>query len=262
MQLLVQAGADALVVNGAGHTASHLASLAGNEELARAILLYGLCEEVKRGDIQRAIRFTEMLGETNIQCESVAYYSPLIVACKAQDEDAVRVLIGQGADPSLSEADGWTPLMFSVIRNHVGIVTLLLKAGAPVSDVSVSGVTPMTLAAAHGTPEVIALLERAEELWALGEAERRKEGEGGKGQVSDGRGKGQVSDGRGGESVSLSLWRGRMQVKSGEGEGEGEGALGGYRWLRTSGVGGEVAGATSAPSFKTWSVWDLFGWLQ
>ena len=58
-------------------------------------------------------------------------------------EDAVRVLLGAGADVNIRNANGYTPLHFAVPRGHVEVVRLLLDAGADVNALSSDGHSPI-----------------------------------------------------------------------------------------------------------------------
>lgn len=46
--------------------------------------------------------------------------------------DAVRLLVGAGADACAADADGWTPLAFAARGGHLPVVKELLEAGAVV----------------------------------------------------------------------------------------------------------------------------------
>lgn len=46
--------------------------------------------------------------------------------------DAVRLLLGAGADATAADADGWTPLAFAARGGHLAIAKELLDAGAKV----------------------------------------------------------------------------------------------------------------------------------
>lgn len=58
----------------------------------------------------------------------------------------VRILIEAGADVNARDADGLTPLMAAVVQDHAAIVELLLKRGAEVNARDGRGRTALALA--------------------------------------------------------------------------------------------------------------------
>lgn len=54
-------------------------------------------------------------------------------ACASGHEEVVRVLLKAGADVSLHNENGHTPLMESASAGHVGIAKLLVDHGAQVN---------------------------------------------------------------------------------------------------------------------------------
>ena len=58
----------------------------------------------------------------------------------------MEVLLRHGADPNLSDRLGNTALHLAACTNHIGVVTLLLRAGTDVSQIDNNGRTPMQLA--------------------------------------------------------------------------------------------------------------------
>jgi hypothetical protein len=66
------------------------------------------------------------------------------------------VLLEKGADLTVPNIKGWTPLNSAADSGHIGVVQLLLGKGAHV-DLP-DGQTPLTIAAEHGSGELVALL--------------------------------------------------------------------------------------------------------
>ncbi len=85
----------------------------------------------------------------------------LIQAAKNGDAKAVRALIDQKADVTVTEADGSTALHWAAQRDSVEIAGLLIKAGAHAKAATRYGVTPLTLAATNGSAPMIDLLLKA-----------------------------------------------------------------------------------------------------
>lgn len=89
------------------------------------------------------------------------YESPVADAAQLGDLEAVRTLLQQGADPNAAQSDGLTGLHWAALNDKLGIVEILLYAGATVSPITrVGGYTPLHLASQSGHGEVArALLE-------------------------------------------------------------------------------------------------------
>ena len=56
------------------------------------------------------------------------------------------MLLENGAKPNMKDSLGNTPLHLAACTNHVGVVTLLLKAGTDLTELDNNGRTPMQLA--------------------------------------------------------------------------------------------------------------------
>ena len=82
----------------------------------------------------------------------------LIEAVKAQDPEAVRTLLGEGADVNAVQPDGATALHWAAYRNDLDTTDLLIGAGADVNAVNELSATALWLAAGNGSPAMIARL--------------------------------------------------------------------------------------------------------
>ncbi len=89
------------------------------------------------------------------------WLTPLMLACREEDEETVVFLIKKGATINLSSSV-WTPLIESI--EHIGLLRILLEAWAdPNLAESTRGITPLIVASASGYLEVTKLLLEA---WA------------------------------------------------------------------------------------------------
>lgn len=70
-------------------------------------------------------------------------------------EDAIGLLLKQGAHVNIRDDKGWTPLMAAAAEGHAKVVELLAGRGCSVSERSESGSTALELAAARGREDVI-----------------------------------------------------------------------------------------------------------
>jgi ankyrin repeat protein len=94
--------------------------------------------------------------------------TPLIAATRDSREgrpDAVMMLLTNGADPRVADADGETPLHFAALSIRPVVAALLCDAGAMLDAVNRQGMTPLGVACAAGNWELVRfLLERGARL--------------------------------------------------------------------------------------------------
>lgn len=90
--------------------------------------------------------------------------TPLCAALELDDlavaEMTAATLLANGADPALPEADGRSPLHVAAARGSSELVEMLLRKGAPSDRTDADGRLPIDLANLHGHSDVAALLER------------------------------------------------------------------------------------------------------
>jgi Ankyrin repeats (3 copies) len=80
---------------------------------------------------------------------------PLIEAAKTSDGAAVQTLLKAGADVNAASVDGTTSLHWAARRDAAEVADLLIRAGAHPDRPNRYGVTPLALAAANGSGEMI-----------------------------------------------------------------------------------------------------------
>jgi uncharacterized protein len=104
--------------------------------------------------------------------------TPLHIAARTGDLDAVNALLAAGATVDAQNAMGWTPL-FCAAYNHeidcgfASVVQRLIDAGANVNQRITFGITPLMLAAGGGEAAVCqALLDAGAEVKATNETGR------------------------------------------------------------------------------------------
>jgi ankyrin repeat protein len=67
-------------------------------------------------------------------------------ACVDADMQQMRALLGAGADPNATDANGWTPLHFAAQANWTEGAIALIEAGATVDAEDRDGNTPLSKA--------------------------------------------------------------------------------------------------------------------
>ena len=92
--------------------------------------------------------------------------TPLMAACKRGHLDAVRALIGAGANVNATDANGWTPVFKAAYNPELDcgfapVVQALVDAGADVNARIFYGLSPLMLAAGAGEAGVCEVLLNA-----------------------------------------------------------------------------------------------------
>ena len=80
------------------------------------------------------------------------------MAVEEGDQDLVKQLLDEGADPNEATNDGRTPLGAAAEQGKMKIVNYLLDSGALVDKGDADGKTPLSWAAGHGHLEVVLVL--------------------------------------------------------------------------------------------------------
>ena len=91
----------------------------------------------------------------------VAAPPPLIEAAKVKDWEAVRAIVGQGADVTATAPDGATALHWASYWDNVEIAELLIRAGADVNATNDLGAGPLWVASLNGSSSMVRTLLEA-----------------------------------------------------------------------------------------------------
>ena len=106
--------------------------------------------------------------DTDIDAQSKAGITPLMVAVKTRNLAMVRYLLEHGADVDLADHHGHSPLLYAVAQHRLGIVRLLVRYDADVNQPNRAGITPLAQAAyGNDLPIVEFLLDHGADADAL-----------------------------------------------------------------------------------------------
>ena len=87
--------------------------------------------------------------------------TPLLMALFRNQIEIAHLLLGAGADPNVTGAEGDTPLMWSVEKGNINMARLLLECGADKTinqPSGFSGMTPLGMAASKMNAPIVSLL--------------------------------------------------------------------------------------------------------
>jgi len=90
-------------------------------------------------------------------------FTPLGLAAFFGNEDVVRLLLLNGADPNIASQNGYSvyPIHSAVASNYNMIAKMLIEAGADVNVMQMSGATPLHSAAHNGNIDLLVVLLEA-----------------------------------------------------------------------------------------------------
>ena len=162
VRILTACHADVLLANNDGFNSLQLARAEGHDEVFHTLVDGSFCREMALGRVSRMMEMIEDGVGVNYVCASVGSYTPLIVAVKAQDENAVRVLLSDKTlDVDAVEHDHWSALMFASLRQSMPIIELLLRHGANRELLTSQGYSVIHLARLynHDNDVVMGMLE-------------------------------------------------------------------------------------------------------
>ncbi len=98
-------------------------------------------------------------ANVNYRSESGGWtITPLMIALRANNIDAMRILLEKGADVDAIDDARWTPLMHAAFFGRVEIAEMLIKKGADVNARDNDWKTPLMKASAMGRVKVAEIL--------------------------------------------------------------------------------------------------------
>ncbi|RSL79332.1 hypothetical protein CEP52_017536, partial [Fusarium oligoseptatum] len=98
---------------------------------------------------------TSLISKQNAKERSSLGRSALGIACVNGHAEVVKLLLGKGADISVADNNGMTPLTAASTFGHTEVVKEILKDVADISVASNDGSTPLNAASNHGHIEVV-----------------------------------------------------------------------------------------------------------
>jgi ankyrin repeat protein len=164
------------------HTALVAAVWAGNESIIKLLAdagakidhvvtrrnltpLHLVCQD----DDDRAAVAQLLIDEgADVNVKDADGFTPLMIAIVSGNENIVKVLIDEGADVNAKEAKGFTPLMIAIVSGNENIVKVLLsspKIDVNMGDGKEGALTPLKVAAGQGDPTMVrVLIDHARDL--------------------------------------------------------------------------------------------------
>lgn len=118
----------------------------------------GLADMVRAGQRTQALQRIAGGADVNAPESSGNGTTALHWAVYQHDTDMVRALLQAGAEPTVQNQFGATPLMEAAAVGHTGIIRLLLEAGAEVESVNFEGQTALMAVARTGNLAAARLL--------------------------------------------------------------------------------------------------------
>ncbi|MCG8417356.1 MAG: ankyrin repeat domain-containing protein [Proteobacteria bacterium] len=164
---MVDGGADLNAADYDGRTALHLAAAEGRLDVVAYLLNRGarvnVIDRWGGTPLQDAIRHThdaiaQLLTEHGAVLRSEDAVSTMCRMAGEGNLAALRRLVDNGADPSLGDYDGRTPLHLAASEGHRDVVAYLIECGAPINVTDRWGGSPLDDAERHGHAEIADLL--------------------------------------------------------------------------------------------------------
>ncbi len=93
-----------------------------------------------------------------INTKDIAGETPLLLATRLNQGEAVRSLLSQGADASIADMRGWTPVMWAARNGNAELAGVLYAAGAKPGARNLAGLGPIGVAAQACKMDIIPTL--------------------------------------------------------------------------------------------------------
>ncbi len=150
-QLLLEAGANALLPNRRAETPGLFAARKGNTAIMRALLARGLDPDLAQSDQLLDYFISNIVKKEKLR-------ALLIEAASNGHAETCTALLAAGANPDVRDEEGRTALFWAASQGFAGTVNILLEYEANPDLKDNKGMTPLMSAAKSGLRRVVASL--------------------------------------------------------------------------------------------------------
>ena len=116
-----------------------------------------LIKACKKNDQKAVKELIENKADVNLKNDKNGY-TPLIIACNEGNEEIVKILIENGAKINIKDENGYTALVFACSNGNENIVKYLISKGADVNIMDKNGDTPLIIAIIYGNISIVKYL--------------------------------------------------------------------------------------------------------
>ncbi|KAL6631668.1 ankyrin [Neocallimastix sp. 'constans'] len=121
-----------------------------------------LIKACKKNDQKAVKELIENKADVNLKNDKNGY-TPLIIACNEGNEEIVKILIENGAKINIKDENGYTALVFACSNGNENIdnqklVKLLIDSKAKINSKNKNGDSPLTIACGNGNENIIKYL--------------------------------------------------------------------------------------------------------
>ncbi len=150
-----------------------MASIMGYDGIVAELLAKGAKVNAEDYQKRQALHYAATAGKVDcakllikakapICAQSVAGYSPLIMAVQSGWLDMVKLLITSGGCTDKPDNRGLTPLMWAGLKRRADVASYLISIGVNVDSVSKAGLTAVDYADIPNNAKTIAVLKQTE----------------------------------------------------------------------------------------------------